>query len=448
MDYCKFYPSSSHKLAKEPNTSHMRLLAWRIRQLVLLFGDFLCGVGGLLAALSIRYGWPMPGGILKQHSSPFAILFIFWFLSFFINGLYNLRNAQNNRTFFTRFFTALGINAAIAAFFFYFVSYFAISPKTVLFFDLIITLLLLLGWRAVFNTIVSIPPLRLGIVGVGKEVEELISDMAKHPQCGYKCMVHLEHSNSELREILKKHAIDTVVIAMDYRRSPEVEKNLFDCISLNIRFFDFVDFYEHYFQKIPLAVIGRAWFLENLDEPGKKIFSVLKRGLDVLGSVLLGCVGIFLFPWIVLALWIDSGCPIFYSQMRVGRLGKAFRIYKFRSMKRDLDETTTTKVGRFLRASHFDEIPQLWNIFIGEMSFVGPRPEQVHLVESLSLKIPFYKERLLIRPGLTGWAQLQNPHAKADDAIEKLQYDLFYVKHRSLLLDMEIVLKTLRILVG
>lgn len=427
----------------------MKLSVLRFRQFILFLGDIACFIAGLFVALIIRYGWPIPEEYLAPHQLPFAIIFIIWFLGFYVGGLYNLRIIKQYRAFFTLFFTVFGINAAIAALSFYFVPFFSITPKTVLFLDLLATLILLIGWRWFFSAIAALPPRKLAVIGSGQEVDELLKDFEKHPQQGYRCIFHIKesHGSPNLPRELKSRDIDMVVVAADYRRSPELQKSLFACIPLHIQFVDFVDLYEQYFQKIPLAVIDRAWFLENLNELGKQFFSLVKRGMDIFASVIFGLIGLALTPFIVLAILINSGRPIFYSQTRVGQFEKPFRIYKFRSMRLDGQNESVTTIGGFLRKTHLDEIPQLWNIIRGEMSFVGPRPEQAVIVEQLKIKIPFYTERLLVRPGLTGWAQLYEPRARAEDALEKLQYDLFYVKHRSLLLDLEIILKTLRILI-
>ncbi len=428
----------------------MRLSVLRFRQFILFIGDVLCFILGLFTALAVRYGWPIPPQYLELHRFPFTIIFVIWFLSFYIGGLYNLRISKNYRTFFTLFFSVFGINAGIAALSFYFVPFFAITPKTVLFLDLVFTILLLGAWRMLFAAFVTLPPRKLAVIGTGEEVSQLLSDLAKHPQQGYQCVLHLketDHHVADLPHQLKSRDVDMVVVAADYRRLPELQKSLFQCIPLHIQFFDFVNFYEQYFQKIPLAVIDRAWFLENLNEPGKQFFSGLKRIMDIFGSIALGVVGVVLSPFIAVAIFANMGRPLFYSQMRVGQFEMPFRIYKFRSMRQDGDQQSMTAVGRFLRKTHLDEIPQLWNIIRGEMSFVGPRPEQSRIVEQLKTKIPFYTERLLVRPGLSGWAQLHEPRARAEDALGKLQYDLFYVKHRSFLLDLEIILKTLRILI-
>lgn len=428
----------------------MRLGVLRFRQTILLIGDTVCFVVGLLLTLIIRYGWPLQEGAVSAHKLPFAILFVIWLAAFYVAGLYNLKFTKNKRDFFALLLIVFGINAGIAAMFFYFLPFLTIAPKTVLFLDLSITLILLLIWRIFFNASVKLPPRKLAILGSGVEVNELIEDLKRHPQQGYQCVLHMASTQNtdELTELLEEKNVDVVVVAVDYRASPELQKNLFSCISMHIQFFDFVDFYERYFQKIPLAVIDRAWFLENLNEPGKQFFSGLKRTSDIILAILLGIVGIILSPFIICAIWIDFGRPIFYSQKRISKFGKQFDILKFRTMKHEGDGSSVGVVGKFLRSSHLDEIPQLVNILAGDMSFVGPRPEQAHFVEGLKKEIPFYEERLLVRPGITGWAQLHEPHAKVKDALSKLQYDLFYIKHRSLLLDLEIILKTLRILLS
>jgi lipopolysaccharide/colanic/teichoic acid biosynthesis glycosyltransferase len=281
-------------------------------------------------------------------------------------------------------------------------------------------------------------------------VNELLHDFKKHPQRGYECALHLTSVGEvkNLPQLVRHHQIDVAVVAIDHRNHPELQKELFECIPLHVQFFDFVDFFEQHFQRIPLAVIDRAWFLENLNEPGKEFFSRLKRTVDIAVALALGLIGLIFTPFIVLALLIGSGRGIFFQQMRVGQFEKPFRIVKFRSYLREGDDASVTAVGRVLRATHLDEIPQLWNILKGEMSFIGPRPEKVDFVAEFKKKIPFYAERLLVRPGITGWAQLHEPRAKAEDALQKLQYDLFYIKHRSLLFDVEIILKTLRILLS
>ena len=173
----------------------------------------------------------------------------------------------------------------------------------------------------------------------------------------------------------------------------------------------------------------------------------------------LGLTSLPLFPFIAAAVKLNSPGNVFYTQKRIGKGGQMFWLLKFRSMVQDAEkdgakwaekeDTRITKVGNFLRKSRLDELPQLWNVLKGEMSFIGPRPERPEFVRELEKQIPFYQTRHLIKPGLTGWAQINFPYgASVEDAMEKLQYDLYYIKHRSLVLDFGVVLKTIKIVLS
>jgi lipopolysaccharide/colanic/teichoic acid biosynthesis glycosyltransferase len=183
----------------------------------------------------------------------------------------------------------------------------------------------------------------------------------------------------------------------------------------------------------------------------------LKRSFDILFSFLGLLFSIILFPFITLAIKLDSPGSIFYFQERVGFNGKEFILYKFRSMKespdqykepwRERDGKQITRVGRFLRRTHLDEIPQLWSILKGDLSFVGPRPEWEKLAKNFEKEIHFYSLRYLIKPGLTGWAQLNYPASTStEEAREKFKYDLYYIKNRNFFMDLGIILKTVRII--
>jgi lipopolysaccharide/colanic/teichoic acid biosynthesis glycosyltransferase len=179
-----------------------------------------------------------------------------------------------------------------------------------------------------------------------------------------------------------------------------------------------------------------------------------KRLLDILGGLVGAVVFLITLPFIALATLIDDGWPIFYSQARLGRGGITYRIIKFRTMRRDAeadgqprwareDDERATRVGRFLRKTHLDELPQFFNVLRGEMSLVGPRAERPELVEYFQRHIPFYRARLLVKPGITGWAQINYGYASSiEETIVKLEYDLYYIKHRSMLMDLVILLRT------
>jgi len=207
--------------------------------------------------------------------------------------------------------------------------------------------------------------------------------------------------------------------------------------------------------RVLLETINETWFSENIRQ--KKAYEIAKRSFDILFSLLGVLITIIIFPLIALVIKIDSPGPIFYSQKRVGKNGKIFTLYKFRTMKSNvennhfrpttLNDSRVTKIGKILRRTHIDELPQLYNILKGDISFVGPRPEAIELVKYFKKEIPYYNFRHLIKPGFTGWAQINYHYTiSVEETKEKLQYDFYYIKDRSFFLDLAIILKTIRII--
>jgi lipopolysaccharide/colanic/teichoic acid biosynthesis glycosyltransferase len=209
--------------------------------------------------------------------------------------------------------------------------------------------------------------------------------------------------------------------------------------------------------RVPLGAISQQWFLENISENSKRSYDSAKRVFDVVAAVVLGIPTLALMPFIVLAIWLNSPGYPFIHQRRTGLHGKPFVLVKFRSMIPDAEKHTgavwaddhdprITVVGDFLRRTRLDELPQLWNILRGDISLVGPRAERPELDAKLATDIPFYFERYFIKPGLSGWAQINYPYVSSThDAVRRLEHDLYYIKHRSLVLDLEIILKTINI---
>lgn len=214
---------------------------------------------------------------------------------------------------------------------------------------------------------------------------------------------------------------------------------------------------EEYYQCVPVDLVTPEWLMAASGAPHMLYVQKIKRGFDILLS-LIG--GVFFTPALLLGMALvklSSRGPVFFRQTRCGRFGRLFKVIKLRTMCEDAEaagavwaqekDPRITRVGRFLRKYRLDEIPQLWNVLKGEMSFVGPRPERPEFVEKLEQDIPFYRERLLIQPGITGWAQVSYPYgANKEDARRKLEYDLYYMKHMSILLDIFILLDTVRII--
>ena len=224
-----------------------------------------------------------------------------------------------------------------------------------------------------------------------------------------------------------------------------------------VRFFDFPQFYENVFDRIPLSALDDGWFLESISNQRKIIYDTLKRLMDVFISAILGIAAIILYPLIAVAIKLEDGGSVLVTQERIGRNNKIFKIAKFRSMKASdagawvtKDDDRVTRVGRILRKTRLDELPQLWSVLRGHMSLIGPRPDIRRLGEQLREQIPYYTMRHIIKSGLSGWAQINQgtPPQSLAATKERLSYDFYYLKNRSFLLDLEIALKTVKTLLS
>jgi len=226
-----------------------------------------------------------------------------------------------------------------------------------------------------------------------------------------------------------------------------------ECLSLNVRVSDFSNFVERNFFQVPVENIRGEWFLHADLELAHPLYLAVKRGIDIVAGLFgLALAGPFLL-FSALAIKLETRGPVFYFQTRAGLHNQPFKIWKLRSMRTDAEkhgpkwaigaDDRITRTGRILRKTRLDEVPQFWNILRGEMSLVGPRPERPEFVERLAKDIPFYNQRHLVKPGLTGWAQINYPYgASTEDALNKLKYDLYYIKYSSPGLDLQIMLRT------
>lgn len=217
-----------------------------------------------------------------------------------------------------------------------------------------------------------------------------------------------------------------------------------------MQFYNHREFYESLLRRVYLSQLNELWFLENIHYKEKRWYNFVKRFIDIITGVAGSAVFIATLPLIAAAIKLTTNGPVFFTQARIGRKGQAFRIYKYKTMSGGATHTWTapndpriTKVGKLLRKTRMDELPQFINLLTGHVSLVGPRPEQVQIVDQLCEQIPFYDERHIVKPGITGWAQLHTYAGNIEETKLKLQYDLYYVKHRSILFDLEIIIKTL-----
>ncbi len=449
----------------------------KIKYLILIAGDIAVFYLSLWLTLLIRYQEAVSPERWSQHFWPFTIIFAVWLVVFYISGIYSLQIAKNNLGFFSVLIRSMVWCAALAIIFFYVIRP-GITPKTNLLLELVFVSVLIFAWRQLFNSLVKIKPWQNNvlIIGLNEETLKLAEEVNKRPQLGFRVVAIMHDGQAGIPNIgpnkieiinpphsfkglVKIKNIKTIITALDPHHNPELVNKLYECIPLKISFFDFPTFAEKITGKVPINSIGQIWFLENVKESQKSLYEVGKRLFDIFMAVIILLITLPFMPFIYAAVKSDSKGPFLFKQKRTGRKGKEFLAIKIRSMYINSESSgpqwaqkndpRVTKVGRLMRKARIDEIPQLINILRGEMSFIGPRPERPEFIERLEKKIPYYNERSLVKPGLTGWAQINFPYGASEkDALEKLQYDLFYIKNRSFVLDLSITLKTIKTVLG
>jgi sugar transferase (PEP-CTERM system associated) len=342
--------------------------------------------------------------------------------------------------------------------------------------------LLLLLWRRLFSAINSTQRLaeRVVILGEGSLAESLAHEIEMRPELGIRLAGRAQlpaienhfgnHEIAEMPVILSQtsfceglaigrpvRGIDRIVVAMEERRGKLPVDLLLSLKNRGVQVQDGNDVYESITGKVPIESIRLSWLLFSPGSHASRLFLIYKRFASVLISIVGLLLSVPLVPFVILAIKLSSPGKVLYWQNRVGRDDKIFRCYKFRTMRSDAeadsgpmwaedDDPRITRVGRFLRKTRIDEIPQLLNVFKGDMSLVGPRPERPEFVAALNEQIPYYHLRHSVRPGITGWAQILYKYGSSvEDAKEKLRYDLYYIKNSSVGLDLLIVLNTVKI---
>lgn len=434
-----------------------------------MIGDFIVFEVSLILSLAGRYG-SIREGDLEVHLIPFSILFVLWMAGLYVAGLYNLTLLRNPLRIFRSFAEGMMGNLLVGLAFFYLIPGFGIAPRTNLF--IIFTLSLLLGyaWRLCFLQLVDRRLITGRILFIGPETEsEDVKQLVEKSSLGFKFVAQYWPSAGEtgnqiaekVDQLLKEHQITTVVLGQPQEQTEGIDRLLYSLLLNSISLIDRAEIEELTTGRIPLRFVSDRWFLTHIREGEKNWYESVKRYFDILMAIPLGLIALILMPFLSLAVRISSPGPIFYSQERVGFQGKSIRIWKLRTMRTDAEargpqftsdtrsDPRVTKIGRLLRQLRLDEIPQIWNVLRGDLSLVGPRPERPEFVEPLIAKMPYYALRHLTRPGLTGWAQVVwlTPTASLDDNLIKLQYDLYYIKHRSFALDAAILLKTIGIVI-
>jgi lipopolysaccharide/colanic/teichoic acid biosynthesis glycosyltransferase len=261
---------------------------------------------------------------------------------------------------------------------------------------------------------------------------------------------------SQLLDIAGEQEITDILVAISGEMQGETFQILLDAQELGVEITRMAVAYEELLGRVPIQLLEADWILRSFVDQNRAggFYEFGKRMLDILGGVVFGLFTLLVLPFVAVAILIESGRPIFYSQVRAGRGAQSYKIIKFRTMRQDAeadgvprwaaeDDERATRVGRILRKTHLDELPQCLNVLKGEMSLVGPRAERPELVAMVQEHVPFYRGRLLVKPGITGWAQVNYGYAATiEETVVKLEYDLYYIKNRNLLLDFIILLRT------
>ncbi|MBK7704363.1 MAG: TIGR03013 family PEP-CTERM/XrtA system glycosyltransferase [Acidobacteria bacterium] len=446
------------------------------RTVGLLLADATIIYGGIILALYLRLGisgseYQLNGnnGWLKIGLATFVCTLVLYFYD-----LYDFTVMGNRRELMLRLVQALGIAWALLALLFYFVPPLLIG-RGVSVISVPLVLAFLLGWRFVIHYLTGHPDIgeKILVVGTGKTARDTADAVWERRDAGYRIVgfvtengipphskiadVSVLGTTDHLEEIIKNVNVDRIVIAVRERRGNfPTEALLKMSLAGNVSIEECTSFFERVTGQVHVDMLRPSWLIFAGRGRETRLTGVIRqlvhRGMALVGLILSLPIAIVA----AILIKIESEGPVFYSQERVGEHGHIFKVIKFRSMRTDAEkdgvpiwatavDDRTTRVGRLIRKIRVDEIPQFWNIIKGEMSFVGPRPERPHFVEQLAKEIPFYEHRHLTAPGLTGWAQIKYPYgASVEDARQKLQFDLYYIKNQSLALDLVIVFETIK----
>ena len=424
--------------------------------LILFFGDFAVLYLSVWVTLLLRHLDIPAYSEIISHLQPFSILFVAWIFVIYVAGLYDRMNVDIKRNLPRVLFNTQIANIVLAVVFFYFSPSFSITPKTILFIYLVVSLGLLMIWRIfIYPRIYSGTKNKAILIARGTEMRELLDTInGGHYSYYFSSYVDLDKLDSidvqrDIVDLVYSEDAKTIVVDTEDDAIILILDHLYNLMFSKVNFVDMHILYEQVFGKIPLSIVKHGWFLKNVNTERHVIYDGAKRAFDVVCALIIGLISLIFYPIVWALVKLDDGGPVFYTQERIGQDNKKILIYKFRSMAEIDGKKEVTRIGKFLRNVRIDELPQILNVLKGDLSLIGPRPEKNDLVAIYAEQIPYYKVRHLIKPGLSGWAQIYHdahPHHAVDinETKNKLSYDLFYVKNRSLFLDLEIGLKTLR----
>ncbi len=394
-------------------------------------------------------------------------------LSLYYFDLYDLKVFRSNLELSIRLLQSLGISSILLAALYYLFP-FLIIRSGIFLISLVFMGAVIVLWRIIYNRILRARQLdqKIMIVGSGSLAKNIASEIVERVDTGFKIIGFITDNpekvgeklvnpsiigdQSQILDIATREKVDRIIIALEERRGKFPGAQLLECKMRGIAIEEGIEFYERLTGRLQVESLRPSFliFSEGFKKPG------LSMGLKRITGFALSLIGLILISPLILIISIlikiDSQGPVFYKQERVGKRGKIFELLKFRSMFdnaetngpvwAESDDKRITRVGRWIRKWRFDEVPQMLNVLKGDMSFVGPRPERPYFVDQLRKEIPYYDQRFSVKPGLTGWAQIKYRYgASKEDALEKLKYDLYYIKNLSPLFDLLIIFETIKV---
>jgi exopolysaccharide biosynthesis polyprenyl glycosylphosphotransferase len=459
-------------------------IQWRIRvrerRFILLVGDLIVSYLSVLVAL---FFWAQKDWLdfsleFVDQRAPawFYLLPLVWVI--IMMDLYDIARANRRKD------TLQGIaTAALISFLIYLIVFFISEPNSLprrgVAIFIVSTTMLTILWRFIYIKVFTAPIFarRVLVIGAGKAGSTMACMLNKMTPPPYVIVGFIDDdteklngciedypvlgTSKELLSLIQERNISDLIFAISGEVKPDMLRNILLAEEQGIEVTSLPVSYEEIFGRVPIFLLQSDWILRTFIDQTRtsSLYETAKRLLDIVLSFLGGLALLALFPVVAFTIMVDDGFPIFYHQPRVGKNGLPYRIYKFRTMVKDAEKSGArtasandhriTRSGKLLRRSHIDELPQVINILRGEMSVVGPRSEQIELVERFQKELPFYRARLLVRPGLTGWAQINQRYATTtEDTAVKVEYDLYYIKHRNLMLDLTIIVRTVGSVIG
>ena len=441
-------------------------------------------LGVVFLAMSIRFSFDVGFGesieriLLYENKYLKAFLIsVVCQICLYYNDLYVMDPEVRGKTLFFRLFQSLWIATLILSVFYYLYPKAALG-RGIFFFTMLFLFLLFLVLRVLYFKAVEMGPFneKVLIVGSGRLARNVGEMLVSRKELGFKVVGFIDDDPGKLGKrivnprviggyqsipsIIHKKKVRRVIVALPDRRGKLPVNELLDCKLQGTKVVDGISFYEQISGKINVEELRPSWmiFSEGFKKP--RSLQVTKRFLDVVLSVIGLVVTLPFMVITAILIKLESPGSVFYRQERVGESGRLFTLLKFRSMTHDAEadsgpvwarpgDPRVTRLGRFIRKTRIDEIPQMINVLKGEMSFVGPRPERFYFVQGLKEEIPYYSLRLTVKPGITGWAQIKYQYGSSvEDAFEKLQYDLFYIKNMSVIFDLTVLFQTIKIVLS